>query len=256
MKPISLINNKGGVLKTTTTANLAYTTAKKGKRVLVIDTDQQGSLSKSFGLKSKDIEGKTLASLITKSAQVHEVAKQIGDLDLFVIPADMELLVIDAQRGATISIKDMKDTFKMIKRWAEQNDFDFIFLDSTPTFTIFTSVMLDIIDDIYIPSKLDLASYDGFKSLYNEFVKADHQDKIKGIVFTAVLARSLAQEDARIAFEKASKQTKVKLLDTFISSSTQEEKYKQANMLPISASAKNVKLKQQYLALAREIGVI
>lgn len=256
MRVISLINNKGGVLKTTTTANLAYTTAKKGKRVLVIDTDQQGSLSKSFGLRSRDIEGKTLASLITKKAPIHEVAKQIGELELYVIPADMELLVIDAQRGVSISIKDMKDTFKMIKKWAEQNEFDFIFLDSTPTFTIFTSVMLDIIDDIYIPSKLDLASFDGFKSLYNEFVKADHQQKIKGIVFTAVVAKSISQETAREAFWDASKQTKVKLLETYISSSTQEEKFKQANMLPISASPKNVKLKQQYLALAKEIGVI
>lgn len=66
MKTIAVLNFKGGVGKTVTTATLAYLLAKQGKRILLIDGDSQGNLSMSFGIDAE--EGADTLALLTEGA--------------------------------------------------------------------------------------------------------------------------------------------------------------------------------------------
>ena len=117
MKTIAVLNFKGGVGKTVTTATLAYLLAKQGKRILLIDGDSQGNLSMSFGIDAE--EGADTLALLTEGAGYYPefVTPTIFDgIDL--IPSDINLLVADrhmAQSGVgrmQRAIADLRDAIE------------------------------------------------------------------------------------------------------------------------------------------------
>ena len=97
MKTISVINLKGGVAKTISAANIAHIMATMhGKRVLLVDNDKQGNISKMFGLHSYN--SRTVAELLTdREAEIHDIIKPTQYKSLDVIPANMTLLKANLQ---------------------------------------------------------------------------------------------------------------------------------------------------------------
>jgi chromosome partitioning protein len=163
MKTISIINLKGGVAKTVSAANIAHIlTAVHGKRVLLVDNDKQGNISKMFGLHSYD--NPTVAELLTqRTPNTDEIITptRYGTLDI--IPANMTLLkanlevLLDTGRPQQTRLKA---AFKRIA-----DCYDYCVIDCAPDINISTINALVASDDIMTPIKIDKFAFDGLTEL-------------------------------------------------------------------------------------------
>ncbi|MBS6501004.1 MAG: AAA family ATPase, partial [Clostridium sp.] len=104
MKKIAIVNNKGGVGKTTSTANLGACLSQKGYRVLLIDIDPQGNLSKLF--KSCNTDNLSVADvLLDENLDIHSVIRKTDFENLDILPANInltsteKLILIDENRS-------------------------------------------------------------------------------------------------------------------------------------------------------------
>ena len=154
MRVIAIINQKGGVGKTTTTMNLAHALAKQGNRVLAIDLDPQANLTVGLGMTQKDQPG--IAGVLIDGMSLRETGHEVRE-NLQLIPAGKRLgefeyiLEKGASRGFLLqySIKDSAD---------EQ---DFILIDCPPTSGILGMNALLAANEVIIPVAGDFYSLQG-----------------------------------------------------------------------------------------------
>ena len=129
MKTIAIINMKGGCAKTTTTVNMAHILAKDyGKKVLVIDNDKQGNLSKACGVWSYN--NLSLADILTGKAWIPEVIQTTQNPLLNAVPANMHLLTANL-----MVIKDEeREQVTILKNQLEEvaNAYDYCIIDCPP----------------------------------------------------------------------------------------------------------------------------
>ncbi|HSM25915.1 MAG TPA: AAA family ATPase, partial [Anaerolineaceae bacterium] len=90
-KILSLVNQKGGVGKTTTNINLAAFIALKGYRVLVIDIDPQGNTSSGLGIEKEELDNTTY-ELLLSDVPISDVIHDVADIEnLKIVPSNMDL---------------------------------------------------------------------------------------------------------------------------------------------------------------------
>lgn len=225
MEVISIINYKGGVGKTTTTANLGAELAWRGYKVLMLDTDPQASLTFSFispEVWEKDfaeyktikkwfdtfIETENLISLdnfIFEPSIINNTLKNKGKLSL--IPSHLGLLNVDlelaSELGGQTDRQINRNYFKVHELIAkglqeiEYDDYDFVLIDCPPSFNIVTKNSIIASNHILVPAKPDYLSTLGIdylirnvNSLVKEFNSKYGSNKINpkilGILFTMV----------------------------------------------------------------------
>jgi len=163
MKTISIINLKGGVAKTISAANVAHIlSAVHGQRVLLVDNDKQGNISKMFGLHSYDRP--SIAELLTeRDANLDEIIAPTRYGLLHVIPANMTLLkanlevLLDASRPQQTRLRT---AFRRIA-----GEYDYSVIDCAPDINISTINALVASDDVLIPIKIDKFAFDGLAEL-------------------------------------------------------------------------------------------
>jgi len=120
MRLFAVINQKGGVGKTTTVANLAYALAERGKQVTVIDLDPQGSLSASLGMDTRNMAG--IDEVLMGDSDINDVI-QIARENLFLIPAGSKLAQIEQMsEGSSAQAKRLNTALK------ELDGQDFVFI--------------------------------------------------------------------------------------------------------------------------------
>lgn len=156
MKVIAIVNQKGGVGKTTTAVNLSCGLAKRGYRVLAIDLDQQGHLTKSMGLK---VSGNTALEWLTNNLPLDIVVEPANGVD--VVTADISLanLELELQR------KLLDREYVLGKALTKASEYDFVIIDSPPSFGIITINILTAADRVIIPFRPDFLSKDGVRKL-------------------------------------------------------------------------------------------
>lgn len=160
-KIIALVNQKGGVGKTTSTINLAHALVKRGKRVLMIDMDPQASLTIYAGQDPSELEAE-------QKTLYHGLLDEERPLAELVIPGNPALLpssISLANAEARLlqdwdSISFLKDKLRPIRE-----DYDFILVDCPPTLTLLTVNALTAATSIIIPVKTDHLSIMGIPSL-------------------------------------------------------------------------------------------
>ena len=207
MQIISVINYKGGVGKTTVTANLAGELAYRGKRVLLLDMDAQASLTFSFVTPdywddnleenktiknwfdciSEGVSTMALSDLITRPSKINGFLRRQGNSGLIdLISSHLGLINVDLELATLLGGANMKQTKKNYikvhgKLRAEIQDvaseeYDVVLIDCPPNFNIVTKNALIASDKILIPAKPDYLSTLGIdylhrsvKGLVNEF---------------------------------------------------------------------------------------
>ncbi len=168
MSVIAIVNQKGGVAKTTSTINLAFALKDKGAKVLAIDADPQGDLTDYFGFDQDELEEKqqTLYYALLKDKPLSSLV--VGE-NPYLIPSSISL--------ANAEPELLSDTFSAAPRVLRRklmevrNDYDIILIDCMPSLSIITANALAAADAVLVPVKTDRLSYRGFQRLLESIDK-------------------------------------------------------------------------------------
>lgn len=158
-KIISVLANKGGVGKTSITTNIAAVLAERGYKTLIIDTDAQNNVSKTFGvpLQTKTIHG-VLTGLYGASEAVLEVAE-----NLYVLPSGKEMSFLEFD--VLTKLKKYPKPFDLLKEAIEliQNEYDYIIIDTPPALGLIAGNVLALSNSVIIPFVPEPYAVDGLK---------------------------------------------------------------------------------------------
>jgi chromosome partitioning protein len=159
MRRIAVINQKGGVGKTTTTVNLAAALAARGQRVCVLDLDPQAHASTHLGVEP-DPDRPTLYHVLINAAPVADVRRQADD-NLWIAPSDINLAAAEVELAGVVGRE-------VILREALAQDaepFDFVLMDCGPSLGVLTLNALAAADEVFIPLQPHFLALHGFGKL-------------------------------------------------------------------------------------------
>lgn len=232
MKVITIINQKGGVAKTTTSQNLSYALVKKGYKVLAIDLDSQQNLS--YITKASN-NYKSIFEVLSNDADINETIQTIDNLDF--IRASEKLSIIDTVLFKTGKEYKLKEKIAKIK-----NKYDYIIIDTAPALNILTINALVASNEIVITALADILSLQGITNLIEtiEPIKqyCNNSLQIKGILLTKYNERLSLNKELLQSFESVAKANNTKIFKTKIRESIAVRE-SQANRQPIIYYAKN-----------------
>ena len=161
-KIISLANQKGGVGKTTTTINVAASLAVLEQKVLIIDADPQANATSGLGFDVKNVQSSIYECIIDDVDAEKAVLKtEIENLDL--IPSHIDLV------GAEIEMLNLPNRENVLKNSIEElkNNYDFIFIDCSPSLGLITVNALTASDSVIIPVQCEYFALEGLGKLLN-----------------------------------------------------------------------------------------
>lgn len=159
-KIIGVINQKGGVGKTTTAVNLAAFLAKAGRKVLLIDTDSQGNATSGLSMERHRFVVDIYDVMMDETA-VTEAIYPTSSKRLFLLPASMNLA------GAEIEMVAMEEREYILKNIFDkiQSDFDYLIIDCPPALGLMTLNVLSAADSIIIPIQAEFYALEGLSQL-------------------------------------------------------------------------------------------
>ena len=161
-KVIALVNQKGGVGKTTSSINLAASLGYLKKRVLLVDLDPQGNATTGVGIEKSDYD-KSMYELLKGDAEIGEVIIKTKFKNLYIIPATINLAGVDFE---LIEKHNQDSTFikgSQLKKHLDEvkDQFDYIIIDCPPSLGVLTTNALTAANSVIIPIQCEFFALEG-----------------------------------------------------------------------------------------------
>lgn len=156
---IAILNQKGGVGKTTTAINVATYLAKAGKTVLLVDLDPQGNATSGLGIDKHTMEQGTYDVLLAEKPLAGAVVPVADEPGLFVLPTGQALA------AAELELVNIKDREYALRRALESSDHDYIIIDCPPALSLLTVNALSAATSLLIPVQSEYYALEGLTQL-------------------------------------------------------------------------------------------
>ncbi len=158
---IVVANQKGGVGKTTTVANLGVALAAMGKRVLLVDLDPQAALTATFGLDPYNLSRSIYSLLVNQTTSLARILRPAGESTMAIAPASVDLAAADLQlvneEGRAFRLREAMDQNRI--------PFDFIIMDTPPSLGLLTLNGLVAANEVLIPVQCHYLAMRGVRAL-------------------------------------------------------------------------------------------
>ena len=187
-KIISVINQKGGVGKTTTIINLAAGLTMKGKKILVIDLDPQGNATTGLGISNTDNSDLTIYSVLNGNRKISEVIQstKFENLNLITSNVDLSGLEVETAGDSRRAFK-LKDELTSILNDSRAS-YDYILIDCPPSLSLLTIMALVASNSLVVPLQTEFFALEGLTQLMKtiERIKSNLNPSldIRGILLT------------------------------------------------------------------------
>ena len=194
-KIISLVNQKGGVGKTTTSINLSASLAVEGKKILLVDLDPQGNATTGVGFNKGDID-LSIYDVFNDTCEINKAILHTKFKGLDLLPSSLQLAGIDIElmdRGR--EDPNFKKSFQLKNKIDVcRDDYDYIIVDCPPALGLITTNALVASDSVIIPVQCEFYALEGITQLLNAIMltkkKLNPNLKLEGVLLTMFDSRA------------------------------------------------------------------
>ena len=210
MQIISVINQKGGVGKTTTVINLAAGLSQQNKKILVIDLDPQGNATTGLGLSNMEESSDTVYAVLNGAKEIYEVIKNTKFKNLDIITSNVDLSGLEVETA-----DDTNRAFILKTKLASylnnsRGSYDYILIDCPPSLSLLTVMALVTSNSLLVPLQTEFFALEGLTQLMKTIerikVSLNPDLKIRGILLTMYDKRnklsSQVEKEARDYFNE------------------------------------------------------
>ena len=200
MRTIAVLNQKGGVGKTTTVANTAAALATTGSRVVAIDLDPQAHLTIHLGLEPQIVEAGSY-KVLTQSAQIEEQIMLVRP-NLWLLPANINLVGAESELVSVVG----RETILREAIESSEDKFDYCLIDCAPSLGLLTLNALAAAEEVLIPLQPHFLALQGFGQLLQTVdlvnKRINPNLKVKGILLCMFDSRASLPNEVRADIEQ------------------------------------------------------